>query len=81
MQYEARSFGIDALRCDDCGGRYRRVAEIRDRQVAAAILRWLGLPDTPLPITQARPPPHEVLGRDHPGDPDDCDQGEIDWAA
>jgi hypothetical protein len=84
-----RVFGIDALRCDDCGSRYEHIADIRDPEAAAAILRALGMPDTPLPIVPARPPPDDDAPDPDP-DPasDHCDdepahweQDEIDWAA
>ncbi len=75
-----RVFGIDALRCDECGGAYRRIAEIRDSEVAATILRWLALPDTALPIVPARPPPDEdAFDADDDADDDDDDDDPKDW--
>jgi len=56
VQYDARSFGADALACE-CGGTFRPISEIHDPEVAQAILEALGLPSTPLPIAPARPPP------------------------
>ena len=83
-----RVLGIDALRCDDCGGRYERIADIRDPDIAAAILRALGLPDTPLPILPARPPPDDARPdpcdddpHDDPGDWEQDDLGDLDRTA
>lgn len=86
-----RVFGVDSLRCDDCGGRYEHVADIRDPEVAAAILRALGLPDTPLPILPARPPPGDTDASHDPttdpeadrsdDEPADWEHDEIGWAA
>ena len=73
------------MRCDECGGAYRRIAEIRDSEVAATILRWLALPDAPLPIVPARPPPDEdAFDADADADahdPKDWQQEGFDWAA
>ena len=40
------------------------------------MLRWLGLPDAPLPITPARPPPDQD---DEPAQADPADDHPGDW--
>jgi len=57
VQYEKRSFQIDVLACDTCGGRLRFIATIEDPPVVQRILRHLGLPtDTPVADPPRAPP-------------------------
>ena len=51
-----RAFEADVLKCD-CGGRLRFIACITKPDAIEAILRCLGLPDTPPEIAPARSPP------------------------
>jgi hypothetical protein len=55
-QLMQRVFEVDVLACD-CGGRLRFIACITKPEAITAILRHLGLPDTPPQITPARSPP------------------------
>ena len=54
-----RTYLDDVLSCP-CGGRRFVVADITDRDVAAAILGHLGLPTQPPPIARARSPGFEA---------------------
>ena len=64
MQYERRSFAIDALACPHCGGRLRLIATIHDPAVIREILAHLGLaqsgqspgPAPPEPLAAAAAP-------------------------
>ena len=55
-----RVFLIDALICDRCQALRKVIATITDPFVVRRILDHLGLPSTPPPVANARPPP----GRD-----------------
>jgi hypothetical protein len=55
-QLMQRTFEVDVLACD-CGGRLRFIACITKPEAIIAILRHLGLPDTPPQIAAARSPP------------------------
>ena len=57
----ARAFEIDVLKCA-CGGRLQFVACITKPEAITAILKHLGLPDTPPEIVAARPPPEPEFG-------------------
>ena len=61
MQYETRSFGLDALRCGVCGKQRRLIALITQRQVIVRILEHLKLDAHPPPILPARAPPQIEL--------------------
>jgi hypothetical protein len=50
-----RVYDVDALRCP-CGGRLSFVAVVTDRAAGAAILRELGLPADPPPLSRSRDP-------------------------
>ena len=52
-----RVFGADPLRCIRCQGRMTVLAFVDKPSAIRAILRHLGLPDTPLPIARSRGPP------------------------
>jgi hypothetical protein len=76
VQYERRSFTVDALRCDRCGGRMRILAAIGQPDVIRGILNCLGLSSRAPPLTPApSPEPTDLeLGFEEPlqGDaPDD----------
>jgi hypothetical protein len=58
----ARAFEMDVLKCDNCNGRLRFIACITKREAITAILRHLGLPDTPPEIAPARSPPTAEYG-------------------
>jgi hypothetical protein len=60
-----RVHAIDVLACP-CGARARVLAFITAPEVCGLILRHLGLPDRPPPITPARAPPHPDLFDDFP---------------
>jgi hypothetical protein len=54
-----RTFGIDVMACEECGGRMKLLALIEDAEVIRQILEHLGLPtETPKP-RPARPPPED----------------------
>ena len=53
VQYEQRSFEVDALRCPKCGGRMRVLSAITDPTVAGRILRCLSLPARAPPLAEA----------------------------
>ena len=57
-----RAFQADVLKCGDCGGRLRFIACITKPEAITAILRHLGLPETPPEIAHARPPPTPEYG-------------------
>ncbi len=59
VQYEQRSFEVDALCCPRCGGRMRILAAITEADVARRILACLSLPTRAPPMARARgsPPP------------------------
>jgi hypothetical protein len=52
-----RTMGLDALACPRCGGRLEPIVEILEPGAVAKILRSMGLPDSPPPVSPARPPP------------------------
>jgi hypothetical protein len=52
-----RTFAIDVLACDQCGGRLRLIATIESPAAIRAILEHLGLPSEPPALTPARAPP------------------------
>ncbi len=56
-----RVFLLDVLKCDECGGRMKIIAEITDREVVARILSSLGVPTEVPEIARARPPPQIEL--------------------
>jgi hypothetical protein len=60
-QLMQRAYGADVLQCE-CGGRLRFVACITKPEAITAILRHLGLPDTPPQPTPARSPPIPDFG-------------------
>jgi hypothetical protein len=57
-----RAFKIDVLKCDKCNGRLKFVACITKPDAITAILRHLGLPETPPEIAPARSPPTPEFG-------------------
>ena len=56
MQYEQRSFDIDALLCPRCSGPLRIISLIMEPAVVRRILRSLDLPSEPPPVARARAP-------------------------
>jgi hypothetical protein len=57
-----RAFKIDVLKCDKCNGRLRFIACVTKPEAITAILRHLGLPETPPEIAPARSPPMPEFG-------------------
>jgi hypothetical protein len=57
-----RAFNADVLKCDKCNGRLRFIACITKPEAITAILRHLGLPETPPEIAPARSPPTPEFG-------------------
>ena len=55
VQYERRSFAVDAFQCE-CGGRMRILAAIDEPKVARAILDCLGLSSRAPPLAPASHP-------------------------
>jgi hypothetical protein len=53
----ARIWGVDALRCERCGGRMRVLAALTDPSVVVKILEHLALPSEPPALAPARWPP------------------------
>jgi len=62
-QLMQRTFGLDVLACDQCGGRLRLIALIEEASVMQRILRHLGLPAEVPAAQPSRAPP---LVDDHP---------------
>ena len=61
-----RSFGIDVLQCPTCSGRMELIATIEDPDVAAKILKHLGLPARAPPRPPPwRPPQQRLPASDH----------------
>jgi len=56
-----RVFATDVLACMKCGGRRQVIACIAHPGAVRPILRHLGLPDEPLPLSKARGPPQPEL--------------------
>jgi len=54
VQYEQRSFEVDALCCPRCGGRLRVLAAITEAEVAQRILACLALPTRAPPLASRR---------------------------
>ena len=52
-----RTFGIDVLECEHCGGRLRLLATIEAPATIAVILNHLGLPREKPSLAPARAPP------------------------
>lgn len=52
-----RVFGVDVLACPKCPGRMKVIALLEKPCAVRAILRHLGLRDTPLPVARSRGPP------------------------
>jgi len=52
-----RTFAIDVLICDHCGGPRRLIALLTDGLVVRKILTHLGLDTEPPPLAPARAPP------------------------
>ena len=60
-----RTFGVDVLACERCGGRFRLIALIQQAEVIRRILTHLGLPsEVPRP-RPARSPPLAVVFADN----------------
>jgi hypothetical protein len=55
VQCERRSFAIDVLVCDTCGGSMRILAVLPEGEASRTILEHLGLPTTPPPRALASP--------------------------
>lgn len=53
----ARTWGVDALKCERCGGRMQVLAALIDPSVVRKILEHLGLPTAPPALAPARWPP------------------------
>lgn len=75
VQYEARSFDVEALKCLACGVPMVVLAFLTDPTVVSKILAHLGLPTAPPPLTPARLAAQEELFPDATDeasqDPDD----------
>ena len=58
-----RTFRLEVLACDRCGGRLGLIALIHQAEVVGRILRHLGVPaEVPLPLPQpARSPPWDSV--------------------
>jgi hypothetical protein len=54
-----RTFDIDVMMCEQCGGRMQLLALIEDPAVIKKILEHLGLPTEPPRPRPARPPPEQ----------------------
>jgi hypothetical protein len=52
-----RTWGIDVLKCDTCGGRMRLIALVKTDSTIKKILGAMGLPTEPPQPHPARPPP------------------------
>lgn len=57
----ARIYEAFPLLCPDCGGEMRIISFITDPEPVDAILRHIGLPATPPPLSPARGPPQHEL--------------------
>ena len=78
VQYEACSFGIDALRCPRCGSTLRLIAAIEDPEIARRILECIGLPARAPPVSPA-PSSNGAFGHAHQAEePWEFDQTPID---
>jgi hypothetical protein len=53
MQYENRSFQVDVLQCEHCGGRMKIIAAIHPPETTVKILECLGLPSRAPPLSPA----------------------------
>ena len=73
MQYEKRSFLVDALSCPKCNGRMKILAVITKPEAIRKILDHLGIPSEPPRRTAARPPPQAELSGT-------ADLAEVDYA-
>ena len=56
-----RTFSVDVLTCEYCGGPRRVVACVLSPAVAAQVLEHLHLPSRPLPCARAQAPPQLEL--------------------
>jgi len=56
-----RVFGTDVLACPKCPGRMEIIALLEKPCAVRAILRHLGLRDSPLPVTRSRGPPQPAF--------------------
>jgi hypothetical protein len=56
-----RTFQLDVLTCDECGGKRRVVACVFSPAVATRILEHLRLPARPLPCARAQDSPQLEL--------------------
>jgi hypothetical protein len=54
-------FGVDVLACPVCPGRMKVIALLEKPCAVRAILRHLGLRDTPLPVARSRGPPQPAF--------------------
>ena len=58
-----RSFGVDLLTCDRCGGKRKVIATLSWAPVVAKFLACVGVESSGVEVKPARPPPEqEVLG-------------------
>jgi len=55
-----RTFGLDVMECEKCGGRMKFLALIEDHDTIFKILDHLGLPTEPPRPRPARPPPEDL---------------------
>jgi hypothetical protein len=60
VQYERRSFALDALACPECSGRMQLLAFITSEAVARRILDHLGLDATGPPLARAQAPDDQL---------------------
>lgn len=56
-----RTFGVDLLTCELCGGRRRVLAAMTEPKEARRVLEHLRLPSVPLPLAPAQGPPQREL--------------------
>ena len=61
-----RTFALDVLACDNCGGRLRVIAFITAANVARQILHHLGVPHAPPTLAPARDPPQLLFDNPEP---------------
>lgn len=55
----ARNYAVVPLICPACGGEMRLIASVTEREPVQRILRHIGEPALPSPISPARSPPEE----------------------
>jgi hypothetical protein len=56
-----RSFGIDVLKCKDCGGVMKLIDIVTHPRAIRGILKSIGLPTEPPLVRESRAPPDQYL--------------------